>query len=127
MKPPPMNRMASFSTFSGPGTPGSGVTPSELLPETPGADKGHGVVTDTLHSLTSQIDTAIETAATASAVPRVDQELTNRGARLSGPKVQHPIAKEDVRKGANDDWTEKRVYREEWDLPDDLRPYDILI
>lgn len=127
MKPPPMNRMASFSTYSGPGTPGSGVTPSESLPETPGADKGHGVVTDTLHSLTSQIDTAIETAATASAIPRVDQEITNRGARLSGPKVQHPIAKEDVLKGTNDNWTEKRVYREEWDLPNDLRPYDILI
>lgn len=129
MKPNTIQRISSFSTFSGPGTPSSGAPPSESLPENPtkpnsaGAEQD-GVVSGTIHSLTSQIDSAIETAATATAVPQAPNELTNRS---QSKAKSTPTPKSTARNTPGDKWEEKRIYRENWSLPKDLCPYDIII
>ena len=131
-RPTPISRMPSFSTFSGPGTPGDTTAQSESLPENPnlvnssGSKNEEGVVSGTLHSLTSQIDSAIETAATATAVSPAPNELTRR-MQPKGAKSPASVAKEAVRKSSGDNGEEKRIYREQWNLSQDLRPYDIIL
>lgn len=131
-KRPAISRVASFSTYSGPGTPGDGTSQSESLPENPNgpakddAKQEEGVMSGTIHSLTSQIDSAIESAATASAVPQAPNELTKRK-QNKNIKTNAPIPKETVRKDSSDKWEEKRIYKENWSLPQDLCPYDIVL
>ncbi|WFD43754.1 hypothetical protein MPSI1_002418 [Malassezia psittaci] len=132
-RPPNMHRMPSFSVSSGPATPGETVFQQESLSarSTSSQDltdkqETGSVVSDTIQSLTSQIDTALDSAATASAVPRASNELTNRG-RSAVSKSSIAPPKSETRKKLDDMTEDQRIYRKDWTLAENLRPYDLVI
>ncbi|WFD31191.1 hypothetical protein MSPP1_002225 [Malassezia sp. CBS 17886] len=121
---------APFSR-SGSITPGwDAVTPSESLPQTPsiasdtmamGTDKSN-VVTGTINSLTSQIDSVIESAAVASAVPDARNELRNRTDKQHIRETKQTAARQ-----VGNMAEECRVYRPDWELPKETCPFDITL
>ena len=88
---------------------------------TPNEPQTNGVVSQTLHSISDQLDTAINQAAASSGVQVPVSTVVNRHEkRAPRPRAKPPLEKDE------DGWQEERVYKENWTLPEDLRPYDVL-
>jgi len=88
---------------------------------TPNEPQTNGVVSQTLHSISDQLDTAINQAAASSGVQVPVSTVVNRHEkRVPRPRAKPPLEKDE------DGWQEERVYKENWTLPEDLRPYDVL-
>lgn len=125
-----IDRGISFSSDLGDVTPSlryaSTLSGSATPEEVPRAEPA---LTDAaVNSFADRLDTAIENAAVASAVPNVSTEgLTHRGEKGAEPALAvDPAAVPRVDRHSPE-WTEQRVYAPNWTLPEDMRPYDVLM
>ncbi|WFD36938.1 hypothetical protein MCUN1_003830 [Malassezia cuniculi] len=110
---PAMTRSASFSVSGA-------VTPTDNNGPEP------GLVASTLHSLSERIDSAIESAAVASAIPDATAGLTHRGLKITAPDAPVVSAATAAHIDRHSpEWIEQHIYRPNWTLSEELRPYDI--
>lgn len=112
---PNMSRSASFSVSDA-------ATPDEALRNQ--ADPG--IVATTIESISGKIDNAIENAAVASAIPDAASGLTHRGEKVAAPPAPAVSAATAAHVDRHSpQWSEQHIYRPNWTLPEDLRPYDV--